>query len=89
MPFLWNQGILHKHVWKCKCGFTIEFNTLKWAYREIREHKKTCSLKLASQLDRGKQHKLVLASELKVFSPRFGMEEETPAYNMKNVMEMM
>jgi len=42
-----------------------------------------------TQPDRTKRRKLVLASELKVFSHMFGMEEETPANNMKNVMEMM
>lgn len=46
MPFLWNQGILHKHAWECgDCGFTMEFNTREWAFREIREHKKNCKKK--------------------------------------------
>lgn len=43
MAFLWNQGILHRHAWVCgACGFTIEFNSREWAYKEIREHKKHC-----------------------------------------------
>lgn len=43
MSFLWNRGILHRHLWKCgKCGFMIEFNTREWAYKEIETHKKLC-----------------------------------------------
>jgi len=43
MPFLWNRGVLHKHVWKCSvCGAEIEFNTREWVYDEIRVHKRHC-----------------------------------------------
>jgi predicted nucleic-acid-binding Zn-ribbon protein len=43
MPFLWNKGVLHKHVWKCpKCGLEIEFNNREWVYKEIKAHKKHC-----------------------------------------------
>lgn len=44
MPFQWNQGTLHKHIWGCSnCDFVIEFNTKTWAYKEIKEHKKNCT----------------------------------------------
>jgi hypothetical protein len=52
MPFLWNQGTLHKHVWKCpNCNFTLEFNSREWAYREIHEHKSNCQKRKGEKVE--------------------------------------
>lgn len=59
MGFLWNKGILHRHAWECsRCGFTIEFNTREWAYREIQEHRNFC-------LGRGKNERGDVSNEEK------------------------